>query len=397
MQNKKSILKIFLTLFIFSFLVIPFLVFAQSSSNPVEFTPQVTIPGSSFIKGTTYTIKESTSSIAEYVKAIYNYLLSIVGITAAIVLMVGGVIWLTSGGSSEKVTQAKSWIGGSLTGLTLALLSYIILQTINPQLVSFTPTDIPKIRPIKTGCCQYQTLGATRSTAEQTTDVECYRIHLEKADPKIASITNEELNKSPYNGELSIYLGDDRFNAKKRANYADGICEETGYCEIYDDDFANLNISERRDSTVVTQMSLRQCGALNNKPNEASWATGKIIARFYSEEQFKQENMAIYRTAFQKTCENREGGSCNNSGSLYCYCYGGVAYVNEGLKNEPCGNDGGKCIPDLDIPGTNLPSDEDEFCENQDMGSRGCSDSPKSLICCEPGGVWGGYNPGLTY
>jgi hypothetical protein len=60
-----------------------------------------------------------------------------VGILAAIVLMFGGVLWLTAGGNPNRIENAKAWIGGSLTGLILALLSYLILYTLNPSLVNF--------------------------------------------------------------------------------------------------------------------------------------------------------------------------------------------------------------------------------------------------------------------
>lgn len=394
-MTKKIITVFFLFLLASIFFCKPNNVLASnSSSTPTIFNPQVTIPGSNFIKGESYEIRNSTASIAEYVKAIYNYLLSIVGITAAIVLMVGGVLWLTAGGSSEKVSQAKSWIGGSLTGLVLALTSYLILQTINPQLVSFTATDVPKIKPIINGCCQYNTLGGTKSIAEQINDVECYQIFISKANPKIAPITSAELNKAPYNGELSKYLGDGRFNSNKRANYSKGICEELGYCEIYGSGYEG-NISTRVDATVVTKMSQDQCQSINGTGNQTFWSTGNLIARFYTEEQFKQAGMELLQTLFKKTCEGREGSSCNNSTGVYCYCYGGYAYINRGKINEPCGNDGGKCIPDKDLPDELQTEDQDEFCENKDQGSRSCDGG--DLICCEKNGIWGGYNPALNY
>lgn len=85
--------------------------------------------------------------IAEYVAAVYKYAIGIVGILAAVVLMIGGIIWLTAGGSATRVGEAKSWIGASLTGLLIALCSYMILYQINPDLVNLKPikvTMVPK-------------------------------------------------------------------------------------------------------------------------------------------------------------------------------------------------------------------------------------------------------------
>ncbi|MFA4834078.1 MAG: pilin [Patescibacteria group bacterium] len=125
--------------------------FDNPSDSSKNFTPQVTIPSADpdlqFQKGI-----PTAPSIAKYIKAIYNYAIGIVGILAAIVLMFGGVIWLTAGGSSEKVTEAKAWIGASLTGLVLALCSYMILNTINPNLVSFKDIAVTPISEM--GCCE---------------------------------------------------------------------------------------------------------------------------------------------------------------------------------------------------------------------------------------------------
>lgn len=73
--------------------------------------------------------------IAIYIYAVYNYLLGIGGFLAAIALMIGGVLWLISAGNASRVSQAKSWITGSLTGLLILLTSYVLLYEINPNLL----------------------------------------------------------------------------------------------------------------------------------------------------------------------------------------------------------------------------------------------------------------------
>ncbi len=110
---------------------------STQQSGPVQFVPQIPIPGYTFDAS-----DSSTRNIANYVKAIYKYLIGIVGIVAAITLMVGGVVWLTAGGSPERVKQAQDYIVGSLTGLVLALGSFLILGMINPALVNFRISGI---------------------------------------------------------------------------------------------------------------------------------------------------------------------------------------------------------------------------------------------------------------
>ncbi len=76
--------------------------------------------------------------IGEYIAGIYKYAIGIVGILAAVVLMIGGVMWIVAGGSATAIGEAKAWIGASLTGLVIALTSYVILYQVNPALVGFT-------------------------------------------------------------------------------------------------------------------------------------------------------------------------------------------------------------------------------------------------------------------
>ncbi len=119
--------------------------------SDMDIVPQVTIPGSTFIAGKESEIKEGTTTIGEYIESIYTYLLLIVGIIAAIVLMAAGILWLSAGGNTERIGQAKKLITGSLTGLVLMLTSYILLVTINPNLVDFKIAGIGKIDPETSG------------------------------------------------------------------------------------------------------------------------------------------------------------------------------------------------------------------------------------------------------
>ncbi len=87
--------------------------------------------------------------IGEYTKGIYNYLLAIVGVIASIVLMAGGVIWLTSGGDSGKVGQAKDLILGAIIGMIILICSYLLLNQINPGLVNLQNINVKTVKKIE--------------------------------------------------------------------------------------------------------------------------------------------------------------------------------------------------------------------------------------------------------
>lgn len=145
-----------------------FLLFAvvptEAATNTVNFTPQITIDND-FNNGTAITIPNDTSAIAKYIRTIYKYAIGVVGIVAAVVLMIGGMLWITAAGNADRVSEAKAWIGASLTGLVLTLCSYLILATVNPALVNFTITPVKKVETLSgdssMGCCMFKDESGT--------------------------------------------------------------------------------------------------------------------------------------------------------------------------------------------------------------------------------------------
>ncbi|MBI4280626.1 D-alanyl-D-alanine carboxypeptidase family protein [Candidatus Uhrbacteria bacterium] len=77
------------------------------------------------------------SYLPEYIAAGYSYLVGIAGILAAVMIMYGGTKWIFAGGDSSKITTARETIVHAVIGLVLALGSYLILFSINPDLVKF--------------------------------------------------------------------------------------------------------------------------------------------------------------------------------------------------------------------------------------------------------------------
>lgn len=132
---------------------------------------QVPLPGMS----KTITIDEN--SLGNYIKVIYNYAIAIVGIVSALAMMIAGAIWITAGGNASRVDDAKSRIGSALTGLVLAMTSYLILYTVNPDLITFRPLDIKdatgyanKVEE-KNSCCGYYNNAAYKDYFSSCTPV----------------------------------------------------------------------------------------------------------------------------------------------------------------------------------------------------------------------------------
>jgi len=89
------------------------------------YEPLVQIPG----------VPEGEVDISKYLVGIYNFLLSIVGIVAVVMLIIGGMKYITAAGSGSAVQNAKDTIKDAIFGLLLALMSYVIVSTINPDVL----------------------------------------------------------------------------------------------------------------------------------------------------------------------------------------------------------------------------------------------------------------------
>jgi hypothetical protein len=73
----------------------------------------------------------------KYIMSLYKFGLWTIGICAVIMIMIGGFTYITSAGNSSRTTEAKKIITDAIAGVFLALISYLLLYTINPDLVKF--------------------------------------------------------------------------------------------------------------------------------------------------------------------------------------------------------------------------------------------------------------------
>ena len=69
-------------------------------------------------------------------KQVTNTVLYIVGIIAVIMLIIGGIRYVTSGGDSKKVTDAKNTVLYAIIGLVIAFLAFAIVNFVISALPS---------------------------------------------------------------------------------------------------------------------------------------------------------------------------------------------------------------------------------------------------------------------
>ena len=108
-------------------LALPTLVFALEIDYPV-------IPGA-----------PSPNDFSSFVNYLYYFLLTVGAMIASLSLTYGGVIYFFSKGNPGKTMFARQQIFASFTGLGILLMSFIILNFLNPNLNVIKIPDIPTI------------------------------------------------------------------------------------------------------------------------------------------------------------------------------------------------------------------------------------------------------------
>lgn len=90
---------------------------------------------------------DNPAFLSDFLKYIYYFFLTIGGIATFAMLVWGGFRWLTSAGNPAGIGEAKDTIFSAIIGLVLLLGSYLILSTINPDLVIVTLPTISIVTP----------------------------------------------------------------------------------------------------------------------------------------------------------------------------------------------------------------------------------------------------------
>lgn len=61
---------------------------------------------------------------------IAKIILRFMGVIALVVLIYGGIMWITSGGSPEKIKTGKSAIGGAVAGILVIVFAYVLVYNL---------------------------------------------------------------------------------------------------------------------------------------------------------------------------------------------------------------------------------------------------------------------------
>ncbi len=119
--------------------------FLSAQDRPLELD-YPTIPGVTIVPKN---VEET--SLPEYIDYIFNLALWVVGLIAFGALVYGGFRYITSMGNPASMGDAKSQIFAGILGLIILVSSYLVLTTINPQLVVFDVEEIQNVSTVGPG------------------------------------------------------------------------------------------------------------------------------------------------------------------------------------------------------------------------------------------------------
>lgn len=124
----------FLTIFFLLAAFIP--IYAQ---EPTGYRPLAPLPGTTINPGS------STSTAKTYIEGLFTLIIALAGVLAVVMIIFGGIKYMSTDAFGEK-SEAKTTIQNAIWGLLLVIGAWLILFTVNPNLVSFN-LSIP-VQPI---------------------------------------------------------------------------------------------------------------------------------------------------------------------------------------------------------------------------------------------------------
>ncbi len=110
----------------------------EMTTNSIDLT--IKAGGDDFAGSPTLGIPTGYKSLGELITFIFAWSLRLLGITVFVMIFYAGVIWMTAHGDTGQVGDAKKRMTNAVLGAILLLSAYLILYTINPNLVGGTFT-----------------------------------------------------------------------------------------------------------------------------------------------------------------------------------------------------------------------------------------------------------------
>jgi Type IV secretion system pilin len=116
-------------------------------------------------------------NLPDYINLVYTWMLPAASLVAVVMMMIGGLQYTLSRGKPKYIEKAKTRITNAITGMVILLSAFVILNLIDPRLVSFDALKIPLIKEVvildaTSSCERLADYGYTITPTETLTDTE---------------------------------------------------------------------------------------------------------------------------------------------------------------------------------------------------------------------------------
>lgn len=220
-----------------------------------------------------------TSTLTELIAYLYQWAIVLGGLAAFVMLLAAGFQYLTSTGDPTKTKDARDRIGSAIGGLVLLLASFLILNTLNPELTALKPPQLPSKQEIDCKKPENQNKDECKEQAASfysgnCTTVKAYSqknyknlvgtaVVAEKGDGTYSS-SPTSLKQSINKGSLQILYTD-----------RDGKEKDGGFCNVVFYQNKNCNEGDKAIGSFI--FSVKNMGIYidNNPPINCMIATGE--------------------------------------------------------------------------------------------------------------------------
>ena len=175
------------------------LVLAEGNTNQAELS-NTTVDDSRTVYKLLAPLKSSSGTVdsfntakdcafGEYLNVMIDIFIGIAAVLAMLMIVIGGIEYMTSELASSK-ESGKSKITQAVLGLLLVLGAWLILNTLNPKLLSLCLNNLPKGTP--TVIKDFRVSGGLRSTSNR----QSYKINFNKEAYPAAKFASEKTGVS---------------------------------------------------------------------------------------------------------------------------------------------------------------------------------------------------------
>ncbi|MFA5729809.1 MAG: pilin [Candidatus Paceibacterota bacterium] len=142
------------------------------------------------------TINENTSA-ATYIVYFFNLAIALGAFAAVIMMVMAGIEWVTSSGNPSKIESAKGKIANTLFGVAVLVGCYLILNTINSQLIAVKIDDL---------VCDHGLVVTVLQTSDKKQKTKCIDSNLTDIEKSVGGTILNTTWKVPEDYLLRVYL-----------------------------------------------------------------------------------------------------------------------------------------------------------------------------------------------